>query len=119
MSKERLKKLMSEMAELAEAPPEYECSREQLERAFAKLNTKHSFKPGDIVQWKSGLKNKRSSGPMIVIEVLECPICDPAQETGSQYFREPLDIILGKCDSEGEFICYHYDSRRFEPYTQD
>jgi hypothetical protein len=34
---------------------------------------------------------------------------------GSQYFREPLDIVLGKVVENGErFLMHHYDSRRME-----
>ncbi len=46
------------------------------------------------------------------------PIFDSEEGTGSAYFREPLDIVLGVLE-EGSFLCLYFDSRRFEPYTGD
>ena len=90
--------------------------RERLTAAFEKLNKKNTFKPGDIVDWKPGLRNKNSYGPFVVVEVLDSPIFDNAEDgSGSQYFREPLDIILGKImDNKKMFITHFYDSRRME-----
>ena len=85
----------------------------ELKDCLERLNQKETFKPGDIVQWKSGLKNKRSDGPFIVVNILAEPITDATDESGSPYFREPLDIVLGQVDQDGDFISYYYDSRRF------
>jgi len=54
---------------------------------------------------------------MMVVELLEQPVVDSTFESGSIYFRERLDIILGFLDEDDEFCLLHYDSRRFEPYT--
>ena len=90
--------------------------RERLTAAFEKLNQKNTFKPGDIVDWKPGLRNKKFYGPFVVVEVLDSPIFDNDEDgSGSQYFREPLDIILGKVvDDVERFITHFYDSRRME-----
>ena len=90
--------------------------RERLTAAFKKLNEKNpGFKPGDIVDWKFGMKNKKSTGPFVVVEVLEVPITDHNEnDSGSPYFREPLDLVLGRFIGEGEFITFYYDSRRME-----
>lgn len=79
------------------------------------LQEKNSFQPGDIVYWKDGMKNRKfpeSGEPAIVVEVLSETLYSAEDETGSQYFREPLDIVLG-IHRENTFLCYHYDSRRF------
>lgn len=79
-----------------------------------------SLQSGMLVQWKPGMKNRRTPDydvPMIVVEVLESPIIDSAFDSGSVYFRERLDIILGFLDEDDEFCTLHYDSRRFEPFT--
>ena len=85
-----------------------------LKQAFETFNQKNTFKPGDIVEWKPGMKHKRSEGPFIVVEVLTEPIVDAVAEAGSAYFREPLDIVLGGFIS-GDFAIFHYDSRRMQP----
>jgi hypothetical protein len=73
---------------------------------------------GDIVYWKKGLKNRRfpkEDDPAIVIELVEDDdVRNPQEDSGSPYFREPLDIILGFIDPDGDFVMYHFDSRRFE-----
>lgn len=84
---------------------------------------KHTrFRAGQIVRWKPGLKNRRlpdDGQPAIVVEVLDTPILAREEESGSAYFREPLDIVLGILDSDGDFVMFHYDSRRFEPWPDD
>lgn len=79
-----------------------------------------SLQPGMLAQWKPGMKNRRTPDydvPMMVVEVLEQPIIDATFDSGSIYFRERLDILLGFLDEDGEFGVLHYDSRRFEPYA--
>lgn len=79
-----------------------------------------SLRPGMLAQWKPGMKNRKTPDydiPMMVVEVLESPIVDGTFDSGSIYFRERLDIILGFLDEDDEFSTLHYDSRRFEPYT--
>lgn len=77
--------------------------------------------PGMLAQWKLGMKNRKTpeyGAPVVVVEVLANPTVDTTFDSGSIYFREKLDIILGFIDDEGEFSTLHYDSRRFEPYTR-
>lgn len=79
-----------------------------------------SMQSGMLAQWKPGMKNRKTPEydvPMMVVEVLEQPVVDTTFESGSIYFRERLDIILGFLDSDDEFCMLHYDSRRFEPYA--
>jgi len=91
---------------------------EQLKKCLETLRTRHDLKVGDIVDWKANMKNKRSDGPFIVVEVLEEPVRNSESDECTLYFREPLDIVLGMQDSDGYFICFHYDSRRFQPVGQ-
>lgn len=79
-----------------------------------------SLRPGMLAQWKPGMKNRRTpdyGAPTVVVEVLEPPIVDSKFDSGSVYFREQLDLVLGFVDEDEEFYMLHYDSRRFEPYT--
>lgn len=88
-----------------------------LQRSLAS-NPTNGFHPGEIVQWKSGLKNRRLPDygePAIVMEVLNPAVYDASKDmVGSNLFREPLTLILGLNDADGDFLCYHYDGRRFE-----
>jgi len=88
---------------------------------LALLKKHHVFKAGDIVRWKAGLKNRRfpiDDEPAVVVEVLRKPIADPSeQSTGSPYFNAPLDFVLGVIDSDGDFLTFYSESRRFEPYS--
>lgn len=80
-----------------------------------------TLEPGMLAQWKHGMKNRRTPDygvPMMVVEVLNLPVIDTTFESGSIYFRERLDIVLGFLDEDDEFCLLHYDSRRFEPYTE-
>lgn len=49
-------------------------------------------------------------------------LLDSDTETGSTYYREPLDLVLGLFLDEGEhrgdFLSWHFDGRRFEPWMQ-
>jgi hypothetical protein len=80
----------------------------------------HAFQPGDLVCWKPGLRNRthpRDGRPAVVIGVLPEPVLDTERESGSSYFREPLDLLLGVYAERGDFLVWHYDSRRFQPWS--
>jgi hypothetical protein len=82
---------------------------------------KHSFKEGDLVVWKKGLKHKQVPEygvPAIVIKVLEIPIVDNEAPLASPYYREELDVLLGILDDDDDLLCFYYDSKRFEPFTK-
>ena len=102
-----------------------EAFAQALRARYESLSQRHAFKPGDLVFWKPGLRNRRyprNDKPAIVLEVLERPVTDDETETASTYFREPLDLVLGVFLDEGEhrgdFLSWHFDSRRFQPWKQ-
>jgi hypothetical protein len=75
------------------------------------------FQRGDVVTWKKGLKNKKypKEGQLaVVIEQLDQPVIQGERDSGSPYFHEPLDLILGLLDQGGDLMLFHYDKRRFE-----
>lgn len=88
-----------------------------LQRRFAGAPA-HGFRPGQIVQWKSGMKNKimpKYGEPTIVLEVLNPPVlADDKELDGTSLYREPLNLVLGIHDVDGDFLTFHYDGRRFE-----
>lgn len=86
----------------------------------------HRFAPGDLVTWKPGMKNHRLPRygcPAVVLAVLETPVLDPEMDAGSTYFREPQDLVLGLVwetgPARGELMAFHFDRRRFQPWTEE
>jgi len=103
-------------------PLDREAAKGMLKERLGCLMKEYTFKQGDIVQWKKGLRNKKRPAegePAIVVEKLEKPTYSREDESGSSYFRERLDLILGLIDREGDLMLYHFDSRRFEPFEGD
>lgn len=91
-----------------------------LTELYEMFNAKHTFQPGMLIKWKPGLRNKKKpmyEEPCIVVEVLGSPVVGTTDESGSAYFREPLDIIAGFIEDDGGFVAFHFDSRRFMPFS--
>lgn len=96
---------------------------ERLRMACAAFNTPVAFKVGDILQWKEDLKNKRNPAPgqpTIVFAVVDPPERDEANDAGSAYFHERLDIIIGYIDPDdpSRVKTFHVDSHRFEHHPE-
>lgn len=75
---------------------------------------KEKFEVGDVVKFKEGLRNRRlpdNQSSAIVIEVLDTPIANTEESSGSNGFNEPLDV---KCSIEidGHLEMFYYDSAR-------
>jgi hypothetical protein len=91
----------------------------QLKAACSNFLRKESFEVGQLVKWKENLKNRKlpyKNQPAIVVAILDEPVISNEQESGSPYFLEPLDIILGIIVDDNTFMTFYYDSRRFEAY---
>jgi hypothetical protein len=95
---------------------------EELQERLQQLQKNSTFTQGELVEWKPGLRNKNRPAygePAVIVEKLSEPIFSLTDESGSAYFREPLDLIAGVIDtSDGHFDLYHYDSRRFQPFDR-
>lgn len=97
-------------------------ARQMLEVAYKALKVSYNFQPGTFVRWKKGMKNRKLPAygePAIVVEVLNTPVFDKqaGADSESALFREPLDLVLGCFPrNEEDFLLFHYDSRRFEPF---
>ena len=90
----------------------------KLKECFKLFKVENNFKEGQLVSWKKGLKNRnlpRYDEPALVIKVLDEPIFSDETESGSLYFREPLDMILGVIINQ-EFQIFYYDKRRLKPF---
>jgi hypothetical protein len=52
----------------------------------------------------------------VVVAILPEPVYEQDKKgANSPYFREPLDLVVGMLEDNGDLILYHFDSRRFEP----
>jgi hypothetical protein len=83
---------------------------------------RHDLRPGMVITWKPGLKNRRWPAygkPAIVVAVLQEPLYDET-DASSPYFNEPLDLAIGLfIDSgrhRGEFQVFHTSSERYQPW---
>jgi hypothetical protein len=91
----------------------------QLRSACENFLNKETFEVEQIVKWKKNLKNRKlphKNQPAVVIAILDEPVISTDDESGSPYFLETLDIILGIINDDGTFLTFYYDSRRFESY---
>lgn len=120
---EKFFKLLEERKKSDKELPEIEAQKkaELVQKHYSVLVDKSEtgLQPGMLVKWKDGLKNRkrpRPNEPAIVINILEKPVFDAESGSGTTYFREPLNLVLGMVDDDGEFIIFHYDSRRFRPF---
>ena len=121
MSFEKLLEAMANGGEREDKSSFQQQNPEMLKEAFQIFSEENTFKPGDLVEWKPGMKNRRTSGPFIVAKVLDEPVFgnDEHESSGYPLFREPLDIVCGTIAIDGEFLYYHYDSRRLRHYISD
>ena len=95
----------------------------RLKACAARLSKINHFTNGQLVQWKEGLKNKATPAygqPVIVVDVLKKPVFNFGENSdGSQYINEPLTLVAGIIAENGDFLCYHFDARRFEPHVRN
>ena len=95
---------------------------EKTKKLAASLNDKQKFEVGDVVVWKDGLKNKKVPGhyePVVVTRVYDnAVLSDTKENRGSVYFNEPLDMACGLIDRYDDFVEFHFDSRRFQKYSE-
>lgn len=106
--------------EKTEGEKDVSLNSEKLLKLYREFSSSHQFRAGDLVKWKSGLKNKKYPEYGEVAVVIDClaePMRDLSEKgSGSPYFNEPLDLVLGLLDADGDFMTFYYDARRFEPY---
>lgn len=89
--------------------------------------TTYDFKPGDLVQWKKGLKNVHSvkyGKPMVVVEVQPGRRAQPTEKTrATPYENVPegvrCGVVCGKNENDDNFLTFWYDENRLEPYNAD
>lgn len=92
---------------------------DELKERKASFTINLTFKPGDLIIWKRGMKNKTipdKDVPGIVINNFFPPLTDEDRDISSTYFNDVLDIQVGFISDDGEFIVFAHDSRRFQLY---
>jgi hypothetical protein len=91
--------------------------QELLREAQEALTERHDFRPGQLVEWKTMLRNRQLpeyGQAAVVLEVLDEPVVNESEPADSPYYREPLDLILGVIDGDGDVAAFHFDGRRFK-----
>lgn len=87
---------------------------DRVSRLVKDFHQTEMFKPGDIVQWKPGMKVTRIPDygeRAVVVEMVE-PLRDGAAD--GVYRAERYDMRLGAIAADGDFISFLFDSRRFQ-----
>lgn len=82
---------------------------------------KIELRPGDLIQWKNKLKNRKLpkyGDPAIVMEVLESPVLNTHGNVGDSNFNEACDIKIGMY-IEDTFVMFYVDGHRFQKYHKD
>lgn len=95
-----------------------ESMKKAMHDGLSVFNEKNTFKPGQFIQWKPGMKTMRFpdyGAPVIVIEVL-CVPRELDSESGSAHAPSKFDLVFGMVNGKGEFLHYYADSRRFMPH---
>ena len=109
-------------SQLLEDPETLLHKADKAKAMYERFVRRYEFHPGQLVRWKPELRNRNfpAYGECgVVVSILPEPVIDPSNDSGSSYYREPLDIVLGFVDGEGDFITYHFDSRRFAPVAME
>lgn len=92
---------------------------DDLRALYASWNTRHDFKPGDIVKLKPGMQGFRAvpgyDEPCVVMELID-PIPYPNALPNNPYFGAILDIVIGFIASDGDLLFLHCDQRQLEPF---
>ncbi len=118
LAKAMMKSILEETDEVeVKRPVEIEARR--MLDYYQDFTQEFEFKPGDLVTWKQGLKNGRfpyQEYPAVVSKKYDAALIREDMESGSNHFREPLDMII-IVDTGDEVSEFHVDSRRFKPYT--
>lgn|GEM_PF-919457 len=115
---QRMAALQKLQKEAPSEKSEFELLKERVTALFdLDKKSKSPLKAGDIVRWKKGLSNRKlpaEGQDAIVIEVLTEKNLQKEKDSGTPYYREPLDLALAILDSKGDLVIFHYDQRRFE-----
>jgi hypothetical protein len=85
--------------------------------AFSRLQVKHNFKVGDLVQWKAGLRNLKPYGPFVIDEILPERLVYPVDSgpySGEIYSAYALFIA-----NDGDVMRLPIGLERLEPFTPD
>ena len=74
------------------------------------MDKPRTFRKGQLVRWKAGLKNRAAPAyneAVLVREILAVPVfdaCEASSCAGSPYFGEPLTLVLALLGRDGDFV---------------
>lgn len=108
-----------ENSEFLKWKEENKTEKNKLKDLVNEMLRNEDIKIGDIVTWKSGLKNKKypnENQPAYVLDVCDDSLIDNKlhkRDVGSAYFTEQLNLKLAFLDQENDLTVYLYDKSRF------
>jgi hypothetical protein len=88
-----------------------------MQAGLSVFNEKNTFRPGQFIQWKPGMKTSRVPEygvPVIVVDVLAEPKQLPL-DSCNNHSPDRMDLVIGMV-VDGVFQHYYTDSRRFMPH---
>ena len=91
---------------LSLVPGDSHTGAEKLVQLSKLMDTPYLFEVHQLVKWKANMRNKTSLDydvPAVVRKVFEKPLQDNwGQNPSSPYFREPIDMVIGYLDRDGD-----------------
>ena len=99
-------------------PAEAQAHAEAVLRAYASLTEWHEFAPGDLVQWKPGMRSHRELdyGCPVVVTAVE-----PGRVSNRDDDHDPADVrVMVLNESKPLPVCETWiDARRLMPFKRD
>ncbi|MEO5315808.1 hypothetical protein PV772_17100 [Pseudarthrobacter sp. CC12] len=97
---------------------QHEGYEDRLREALTQYSSETKFEPGDLVQWKTYMRDAifpYAGAPAIVVSYLDDPITTLRD---GMRLPEPRNLVLGYLDGANEFVIGFYSSRRFTQWNQ-
>lgn len=117
-SKEEIRGLLDALTKGTGSEERKRANGEQMKEIFRIFEDQYLFAPGDLIQWKPGLRianHPQYGEPAIVVEMLDGS-APQDRESGSLYYLNRLDIGCLALLDDGSYGLFAYDSRYMMPY---
>ena len=101
--------------------PIRDCKSEAIDYVIEYNRPTVAFQPGDLIEWKPGMKNvkfPKYGEPIMVLETFEAVRSSAQAGTPYEYTAMDMRCITFKDnDGDGDFCAYAFESRRMRKYV--